>query len=185
MRILLPLLLAASAFPFPASAQKVPVKVPVAVTPDEAPLPAGESTWTGSELEGVRASEAGLLSQGKYETGTVGFKPARVTTYVNRQEVVIVQSKQRFGIPVKAVKAVWFGNGSPARVAAGTGNAGLAAGVKTQSGSPTLVAIEWVGAATKGGVVLRLDKGDFDSFLSALQTVTGVKAASAEEKAGK
>lgn len=123
------------------------------------------------------------MSLGKYEGGSLAFKPNKIITYVNEKEVVIVQSKLRFGIPVGNIKQILYGNGVSSQVGQATGNAVLSAGMKSQSGGNlTIAGIVWTHDTTKNGVVLRMDKGDFDQFMTALQTVTGLRAASTDAK---
>jgi hypothetical protein len=154
--------------------------VPSAATPAGAPLPSkGKMNAKGvnSELAGD-VKEDGVMSFAKYEGGSLSLKPNKVTTYVNENEVVLVQGKQRFAIPVKAVAQVLDGNGVHARVGTATGTAIPTTGAKNL----TVVGIVWTDGEKKNGVVLRVDKGDFPAFVSALETVTGLKAANADAK---
>jgi hypothetical protein len=175
MKPFLPAILAVSGMAF----QTSPPKVPVAATPEDAPLPAKtspKSRGISSELESVNSTEDGVMSFAKYEGGSVPFKQNKITTYVNEKEIVLVQSKQRFAIPVKSVTEVLYGNAVNSRVGLATGINVLTAGTKNQSaGSLTLVGIIWPAATNKNGVVLRIDKADFPGFITALQTVTGLK----------
>src|SRR5580700_1423809 len=158
---------------------------PAAPTPAEAPLPSkGKATTKGvdSELAGD-VQEDGVMSFARYEGGSFSLKPNKLTTYVNQREIVLVQGKQRFAIPVKAVAAVLDGDAVHARVGAATGSAILSTGMKNQSaGNLTVVGIVWADPEKKAGVVLRLDKGDFPAFITALESVTGMKASYADPK---
>jgi hypothetical protein len=169
-----------------AASQTSTPKAPTTVTPEDAPLPSkstAKSRTIGSELEGVNSTEDGVMSLAKYEGGSWALKPNKVTAYVNEKEIVVVQSKQRFAIPVKAVTEVSYGNAVHSRVGQATGITGLAAGTKNQSASnPTVVGIEWTAATGKSGIVLRVDKGDFSGCMQALETVTGLKAIDADVK---
>ena len=136
-----------------------------APTPAGAPLPSkGRSSpkAVNSELEGD-VKEDGVMSFARYEDGSFPLKQNKLTTYVNRAEVVLVQGKQRFAIPVKAIAEV------------ATGGAVLTTGTKNQSVNLTVVRIVWL-EAKKNSVVLRVDKADFTPFVSALESVTGLKA---------
>jgi hypothetical protein len=136
-----------------------------------------------SELGGVEIKEDGVMSFARYEGGSLSLKQNKITTYVNENEVVLVQGKQRFAIPVRAVAEVLDGNAVPSRVGAATGSAVLTSGTKNQSaGNLTVVGIIWTNAEKKNGVVLRVDKGDFPAFVSALETVTGLKTTSTDAK---
>lgn len=136
-----------------------------------------------SELGGVEIKEDGVMSFARYEGGSLPLKLNKATTYVNENAIVVIQGKLRFAIPVKAVAQVLDGNGVQASVGAATGTAILTTGTKNQSaGNLTVVGIVWTDGEKKNGVVLRLDKGDFPAFVSALETVTGLKAASADAK---
>ncbi len=123
------------------------------------------------------------MSFARYEGGSLSLKQNKLTTYVNQREIVLVQGKQRFAIPVKAVAAVLDGDAVNARVGAATSSAILSTGVKNQSaGNLTVVGIVWADPEKKNGVVLRLDKGDFPAFVAALESVTGLKATFADPK---
>jgi hypothetical protein len=150
------------------------VKTPDAPTPADAPLPSkGKITpkAVDSELAGS-VKEDGVMSFARYEGGGFALKPNKVTTYVNRSEIVLIQGKQRFAIPVKDVAEIVDGNRASARVSQDSGNP-IASTAKT--GNPTVVGIVWSSSAKKDGVVLRLDKGDYAAFVSALESVTGLK----------
>ena len=151
------------------------VKTPDAPTPTDAPLPSkGKVTAKAvdSELAGT-VKEDGVMSFARYEGGSFSLKPAKVTTYVNRAEIVVIQGKQRFAIKVKDVAEVVDGASAGAHVSKSTENAVPAIGAK--EAGKTLVGIVWTDAGKKNGVVLRLDKGDFPAFVSALESVTGLK----------
>jgi hypothetical protein len=158
---------------------------PSAATPADAPLPSkGKLTPKGvnSELAGD-VKEDGVMSFAKYEGGSFSLKPNKVTTYVNENEIVLIAGKQRFAIPVKAVAQVLDGDGVHARVGTATGTTIAAAVPKNQNaGNLTVVGIVWTDGDKKNGAVLRVDKGDFPGFVSALETVTGLKAVNAEVK---
>ena len=178
MEAILPVTLLVSALAF-----QTPPPTPSAGTPAGAPLPSkGRTNAKGvnSELAGD-VKEDGVMSFARYEGGSVPLKPNKVTLYVNDNEVVLVQGKQRFAIPVKAVAEVLDGKAVHSRVGTAIGAAIPTNGTKNQSaGNPTVVGIIWKDAEKdaekKNGVVLRVDKGDFPAFLSALETVTGLKA---------
>jgi hypothetical protein len=154
MALALPLILLASALAFQVSAQDTP-STPI--------RPKGVS----GELAGD-TKEDGVMSFGKYEGGSLAAKPTKVTLYVNESNVVVIEGKQRFAIPVKAIVEVVDGNTAHARV-------GTVTGATIANSSPknnqTVVGIVWKDGDKKNGVVVRLDKGDYDGFVSALQTV--------------
>src|SRR5580658_6144870 len=115
----LPVILLASGLMF----QATPT-TPSATTPAGSPLPSkGKLNGKGvnSELEGDTA-EDGVLSFSKYEGGSFALKPNKVSTYVNESNIVVVQGKQRFAIPTKAVAEVLGGIGAYARVGAAMGS---------------------------------------------------------------
>jgi len=180
MEAILPLILLASGLAFQTSTPTTPT----AATPADAPLPSrGKINAKGvnSELAGD-VKEDGVMSFAKYEGGSLSLKPNRVTTYVNQNEIVVIQGKQRFAIPVKAVAQVLDGNAAPASVGTATGLTIPTTAAKNQSANLTLVGIVWADADKKNGVVLRVDKGDFPTFVSALESVTGLKALNADGK---
>ena len=176
MKLLLPLILLAGV-----ALCQTPVQTPPTVTPDDAPLPP-KRTNGYSELEAANPNEPGVLSLGKYEGGSARLKASRLTTYVNQKEIVLVQNKQRFAIPVKNVTAVLYGNAAQGEVAQTIGDNALAGGKKENPKNPTLVGIVWTAGAGKNGVVLQVDKGDFNQCMNALQTVTGLKAVNADAR---
>jgi hypothetical protein len=182
MEPILPVLLLASGLAF----QTSPPPAPAAATPADAPLPSKGKVGpkgVNSELGGVEIKEDGVMSLARYEGGSFSLKQNKITTYVNENEVVLVQGKQRFAIPVKAVAEVLDGSAVPTRVGTVTGSAVLAAGTKNQSaGNLTVVGIIWTAADKKDGVVLRVDKGDFPNFVSALESVTGLKTTNTDAK---
>ena len=172
MAPVLTVVLLASGFAF----QTTPT-TPAADTPAGAPLPSkGKLNAKGvnSELAGD-TKEDGVMSLAKYEGGSVSWKPGKLTTYVNENEVVLVQGKQRFAVPVKAIAELVDGDGVYSHVSNVTG-----AAIQTPAksgGTSTVVGVVWRDGDKKDGIVLRIDKGDFANFLSALESVTGLKAA--------
>jgi len=166
-------------FAIGAAAQASAPPVPATATPEEAPLPGkvkGKSSNTNSELGSVTSTEDGVMSLARYQGGSWTLKPAKVSTYVNHTEIVLRESKQRFAIPVKGVTEVSYGGAVSPRVAQAAGIAALAAGGKNkEADGPTTVGIVWKTAAGTNGVVLKVDKGDFDGCMSALQSVTGLQ----------
>ncbi|HEX3745379.1 MAG TPA: hypothetical protein VHW09_15655 [Bryobacteraceae bacterium] len=174
MMQLLPVMLVAASF---ALQQSTP-NVPSAATPAGAPLPSkGKLNAKGvnSELAG-RTKEDGVLSFARYEGGSLALKPNRVTTYINQKEVVLVQGKQRFAIPIPAVSEVLEGNGVAARVRQDTGGQAPA---DAKPAKPAVVGIVWKDGGNKDGIALLVDKDDFDAFVWALETVTGLKVSEA------
>jgi hypothetical protein len=132
----------------------------------------------------VKGAESGVMSQAKYEGGSLALKPNKVLTYVNHDEIVIVQNKTRFAIPVKAVSEVSYGSAVPGHVGTAAGVTVLATTTKNQSpGNLTEAGIVWTADAKKTGVVLKIDKGDFDNFMNAVQQVTGLQAVNTDAKA--
>jgi hypothetical protein len=180
MEAILPLILLASGLAFQTSTPTTPA----AATPADAPLPSkGKVNAKGvnSELAGD-VKEDGVMSFAKYEGGSLTLKPNRVTTYVNQNEIVVIQGKQRFAIPVKAVAQVLDGSTVPASMGTATGTTIPTKPAKNQSANLTLVGIVWTDADKKNGLVLRVDKGDFEAFVSAVESVTGLKASNAGGK---
>jgi len=129
-----------------------------------------EPKGVNSELAGD-TKEDGVMSFARYEGGSLSLKQNKVTTYVNENQVVLVQGKHRFAIPVKAVADVSEGSAVRSRVGTAIGSTIATATAK----NPTVVGIVWTDAGKKNGVVLRVDKGDFPAFVQALESVTGLK----------
>ncbi len=112
--------------------------------------------------------EDGVMSFGKYEGGSFTAKPNKVTTFVNEHQVVVIQGKLRFAIPVRAITEVVDGGTAHQRVGSVIGSTVANSSPKNNQ---TVIGLIWKDGDKKDGVVLRLDKGDFDGFVSALQTV--------------
>ncbi len=177
MKLILPMVLVVSALAFQ--------KAPVTVTPEDAPLPAKADSRrpASSELEGAGGAEDGVMSLAKYEGGSASLKLNKIIAYVNEKEIVLVQSKQRFAIPVKAVTEISYGSTVHSRVGMATGTTIASTVTKGQSPAKlTIAGIIWTVDKKKGGVVLRIDKGDFSGFMGALQTVTGLRALNTDVK---
>jgi hypothetical protein len=180
MAPILPVILLASGFAFQTPSQTAPT-TPSATTPAGSPLPSKgklNGKAVNSELEGD-TREDGMMSYSKYEGGSFSLKPNNVITYVNEKEVVVLHGKERFAIPVNAIAEVSDGSGVHARVGTATGSTVPNSNPKNNQ---TVVGIIWKDGDKKDGVVLRVDKGDFAAFVSALQTVTGLKATDAGAK---
>jgi hypothetical protein len=175
MRPVLLLVFAAAAF------GQQPTTPPV---PD-APLPpkSAAKNKAASELAGVDPTEGGVMSLAKYEGGSLALKLNKVTTYVNEKEIVIVQNKTRFAIPVASIAEVSYGSAVAGHVGAAAGVAVVATTTKNQSaGNLTEAGIVWTADAKKTGVVLKVDKGDYQNFMGALLQVTGLKAVNTDAK---
>jgi hypothetical protein len=154
MASILPLFTLAAALALPVFAQDTP-SVPL--------NPKGVS----GELVG-ETKEDGVMSFGKYEGGSFTAKPAKVTTYVNEHQVVMVQGKLRFAIPVKAITELVDGETAHDRVGKLTGTT---VANTTPKNNQTVVGIIWKDGDKKDGVVVRMDKGDYNGFVNALQMV--------------
>ena len=160
-------------------------QIPTAPPPEDATLTPTLPARRGaaSELAGVKGNESGVMSQAKYEGGSLALKPNKVITYVNHEEIVIVQNKTRFAIPVKAVAEVSYGSAVPGHMGTAAGITVLATTTKNQSpGNLTEAGIVWTADSKKTGVVLKIDKGDFDNFMNAVQQVTGLQAVNTDTK---
>ena len=125
----------------------------------------------------------------------------KLTVYVGRDEVVLLQGKLRFAVPVKNITEASYGNDVHRRVGAavGVGLVTLGVGallllVKTKKHyvgivwTDKLSAAETVGesgvaipvSAGKGGVVFKVGKGDYRRFMTALEGMTGKQAVNAD-----
>src|SRR6266496_2254091 len=74
--------------------------------------------------------EAGVMTPMKYEGGSLPLNQHDgLKTWVARDEVVLVQGKQRFVIPVKSITEVSYGNDVHRRVGAAVGVALVTFGI--------------------------------------------------------
>src|SRR5260370_20593389 len=78
----------------------------------------------------AKTRELGVMTPMKYEGGSLPLNQHdKLETFVNKDEVVLVQGKQRFAIPVKSITEVSYGNDVHRRVGAAVGVAMLTFGV--------------------------------------------------------
>lgn len=153
----------------------------------------------------AKTKELGVPFPMKYEGGSLPLdQHDKLTTYVSKDEVVLVQGKQRFAVPVKDITEVSYGNDVHRRVGAavGVGLVTLGVGallllVKTKKhyvgvvwtdASEATEVVEGSGVSNtalarssgKGGVVFKVGKGDYRGFISALEGMTGKHAINAD-----
>jgi len=70
----------------------------------------------------AKAKENGVMTPMKYEGGSLPLNlHDKLETYVSKEEVVVVQGKKRFVIPVKLITEVSYGNDVHRRVGAAVG----------------------------------------------------------------
>ncbi len=78
----------------------------------------------------AKKKEAGVMTPMKYEGGSLPLdQHNKLETYVSKDEVVLVQGKQRFVIPVKSITEVSYGNDVHRRVGAAVGVALVTFGI--------------------------------------------------------
>ena len=78
----------------------------------------------------AKTREVGVMTPMKYEGGSLPLSPHdKLETWVNKDEVILVQNKQRFVIPVKSITEVSYGNDVHRRVGLAAGVAVLTLGV--------------------------------------------------------
>jgi len=78
----------------------------------------------------AKTKELGVMTPMKYEGGSLPLNQHdKLETFVSKDEVVLVQGKQRFVIPVKDITEVSYGNDVHRRVGAAVGVAMLTFGV--------------------------------------------------------
>ena len=156
----------------------------------------------------AKTKEVGVLTPMKYEGGSLPLNQHdALKTFVSKDEVVLVQGKQRFVIPVKNITEVSYGNDVHRRVGAAVGVALVTFGigalmllVKTKkhyvglvwADKPTTTETAKAAAVTetakaattempnKGGVVFKVGKGEYRGFMASLEGVAGVKAINAD-----
>jgi len=156
----------------------------------------------------AKQKEAGVMTPMKYEGGSLSLNQHdKLDTFVSKDEVVLVQGKQRFVIPVKNITEVSYGNDVHRRVGLAAGVAVVTLGVgallllvKTKK---HYVGIVWVDKPTatqtantsavtqtakaattetpnKGGVIFKVGKGDYRGFMASIEGVAGIKAVNAD-----
>ena len=135
--------------------------------------------------------EAGVRFGMKYEGGSLALdQHDGLKTYITKDEVVVVQGKQRFVIPVKNITEISYGNDVHRRVGAAVGvgivSFGLGALMLLVKTKKHYVGVIWTdknannGETSKGGVVFKVGKGEYRGFMSALEGVSGLKAVNAD-----
>jgi hypothetical protein len=78
----------------------------------------------------AKQKEVGVMTPMKYEGGSLPLNQHdKLETFVNKDEVVLVQGKQRFVIPVKSITEVSYGNDVHRRVGAAVGVALVTFGI--------------------------------------------------------
>jgi hypothetical protein len=78
----------------------------------------------------AKQKEVGVMTPMKYEGGSLPLNQHdKLETYVNKDQVVLVQGKQRFVIPVKSITEVSYGNDVHRRVGAAVGVALVTFGI--------------------------------------------------------
>ncbi len=78
----------------------------------------------------AKAQEKGVMTPMKYEGGSLPLNQHdKLETWVNKDEVILVQGKQRFVIPVKSINEVSYGNDVHRRVGAAVGVALVTFGI--------------------------------------------------------
>jgi hypothetical protein len=150
--------------------------------------------------------EAGVPFPMKYEGGSLPLNQHdNLTSHVSKDEVVLVQGKQRFVVPVKNITEVSYGNDVHRRVGAAVGVGLVTLGIgallllvktkkhyvgivwsdqPTATGADTNAVVANQASAGKGGVVFKVGKGDYRGFLKALEGITGKQAVNADAEGG-
>jgi hypothetical protein len=78
----------------------------------------------------AKQKEVGVMTPMKYEGGSLPLNQHdKLETFVSKEEVVLVQGKQRFAIPVKNITEVSYGNDVHRRVGAAIGVAAVTLGI--------------------------------------------------------
>jgi len=150
----------------------------------------------------AKSKEAGVMTPMKYEGGSLALnRHDALKTWVGKDEVVLVQGKHRFVIPVKNITEVSYGSDVYRRVGTAVGVAMMTLGfgalmllVKTKK---HYVGIIWadktaametarsaditeasrltgIGTVNRGGVVFKVGKGEYRGFMAAIEGVAGI-----------
>jgi hypothetical protein len=146
-----------------------------------------------------KPKEDGVKFPVKYEGGSLKLNDSGLDVYVNKDNVVVIQGKQRHVIPVASISEISYGNDVHRRVGAavGVGLVTLGIGallllVKTkkhyvglvwaEAGTATATGVTGNGATEggKGGIVFKVGKGEYRGFMTALEGMTGKKAVNAD-----
>jgi hypothetical protein len=154
------------------------------------------------------SKEVGVMTPMKYEGGSLPLSQHdKLDTFVGKDEVVLVQGKKRFVIPVKDITEVSYGNDVHRRVGLAAGVAVLTLGVgallllvktkkhyvgivwtdkptATETPKAAMVTTPAKAATTetanKGGIVFKVGKGDYRGFMASIEGVAGIKAVNAD-----
>jgi hypothetical protein len=139
---------------------------------------------------GASKKENGVQFPMKYEGGSLALdQHDSLKAFVSNDEVVIVQNKQRFAVPVTNITEISYGNDVHRRVGAAVGvgivTLGIGALLLLVKTKKHYVGMVWndnnaTGNAPKGGVVFKVGKGEYRGFMTALEGVTGKKAVNAD-----
>lgn len=141
----------------------------------------------GRAAAATAKKEVGEMTPMEYQGGSLPLSQYdTLNTFVNKDEVVLVQGKQRFVIPVKDITEVSYGNNvwEPKTEKRYVGIVWAAKpGAQAHSNAvlaTTTAAKGETGTANKGGIILKVGKGYYRGFMAAIQDVAGIKVVNAD-----
>ena len=119
--------------------------------------------------------EAGVMTPMEYQGGSLPLSQNdKLDTFVSKDEVVLVQGKQRFVIPVKDITEVSYANNvwEPTTEKRYFGIVWSAKrGAQANSNAAT---------TGKGGIIFKVGKYDYRGFMAAMEGVAGIKTVNAD-----
>jgi hypothetical protein len=130
----------------------------------------------------AKSAIPGTKFEMKYEGGSLKLEQHdKLDIYVATDFITIDQGKSQVKVPVSAITEVSYGSDVHRRVGAAVGVAmvtfGIGAMLLLVKTKKHYIGFTWDDKKTdKGGVVMKVGKGDYRGFQAALEGVTGLKA---------
>jgi hypothetical protein len=135
--------------------------------------------WSNHSL----ASEAGktrIEYPARYEGGTLPLSHDKVKATLGKEEVVFAQNRHRIVVPLKHITNISCG--SEVRRRLGAAVLDIVPRVRLGEVQSHYIGVSWMDSTQTSGrpgkveLLLKLDKADYENFLTALERSTGVKA---------
>ena len=122
----------------------------------------------------------------KYEGGSLQLEQHdKLDIYIAKDFVTVDQGKDQIKVPVSSITEISYGNDVHRRVGAAIGVAmvtfGIGAMLLLVKTKKHYIGFTWDDkTGNKGGVVMKVGKGDYRGFQAALEGVTGLKAVNSD-----
>jgi len=123
------------------------------------------------------ARNAGGAYQVTYEGGSLPLSHAKATASLGKYEVVLEQGRYRVAVPVRNITGISCGSQVHSRPGAAV--LGVLRLAHYGASEEDYIGVTWTGSAGAGNpteVLLKIPKGEYHAFVSALEAATGVKA---------